>query len=62
MITKRIDFDTISNVWETELWPDRSSPIETHSAMTWPFEGNPQDIDMNIFTYEPTFWGIYMYL
>ena len=60
MITKRIDFDTISNVWETELWPDRSSPIETHSAMTWPFEGNPQDIDMNIFTYEPTFWGIYM--
>jgi GNAT superfamily N-acetyltransferase len=60
MITKRIDFETICNVWQSELWPNRTSPIESHSAMTWPFEGDPQEIDMNIFTFTPTFWGIYM--
>jgi GNAT superfamily N-acetyltransferase len=27
--------------------------------MTWPFEGNPDAIDMNIFDYEPTFWGVF---
>ena len=28
--------------------------------MTWPFEGDPEPIDMNIFTYDPTFLGAYI--
>ena len=55
-----IDFDTIYQVWSTELWPDRISLIETHSAMTWPF-GNPTNAyDMNIFKYKATFFGVYL--
>lgn len=46
--------------WSTHLWPNRDSAIETHSAMTWPFEGDPDAIDMSIFDYEPTFWGIFV--
>ena len=60
MHTKRIDFDTIQTIWEKNLWPNRTSAIETHSAMTWPFEGNPDPIDMNIFNYPATFWGVYL--
>ena len=60
MHTKRIDFDTIQTIWEKNLWPNRTSAIETHSAMTWPFEGNPDSIDMNIFNYPATFWGVYL--
>ena len=51
MRIERLDFDTIKNIWGKELWPNRSSAIESHSAMTWPFEGNPEPIDMNIFTF-----------
>ena len=60
IVTKRISFDTILNVWENELWPDRQSPIETHSAMTWPFEGTPDEYDMSIFDYKPYFHGSYV--
>tara|TARA_R110001592_G_scaffold1805_14_gene10889 strand:- start:539 stop:1000 length:462 start_codon:yes stop_codon:yes gene_type:complete len=60
MRIERLDFDTIKNIWGKELWPNRSSAIESHSAMTWPFEGNPEPIDMNIFTYKPTFLGAYI--
>jgi GNAT superfamily N-acetyltransferase len=60
MKIERLTFEQIFDVWNNELWPDRQSPIETHSAMTWPFEGNPQPIDMNIFTYTPTFWGMFI--
>ena len=49
MRIERLDFKTIEDVWKTKLWTNRTSPIETHSAMTWPFEGNPEPIDMNIF-------------
>lgn len=57
---KRIPFEYIYPIWKDKLWPDRLSDIETHSALTWPFEGEPDSIDMNIFNYEPTFLGVFM--
>lgn len=30
---KEIDFETILPIWKEKLWPNRSSAIETHSAM-----------------------------
>lgn len=60
MNTKRIDFGTIEEIWRKDLWPSRTTPIETHSAMTWPFEGYPEEYDMNIFNYTPTYWGSYI--
>ncbi len=59
MESKTISFEQITEVWHKELWPSRVSPIETHSAMTWPFDGNPIEFDMDIFNYEPTFFGVY---
>ena len=60
MKTERLNFKTVESIWSTKLWPNRTSAIETHSAMTWPFEGNPESIDMNIFNYPATFWGVYL--
>ena len=60
MKIERLTFEQIFDVWNDKLWPNRQSPIETHSAMTWPFEGSPRPIDMNIFTYTPTFWGMFI--
>ena len=54
-----ISFETISHVWQKHLWQNRVSPIETHSAMTWPFDGNPIEYDMDIFNYEPTFFAVF---
>ena len=54
-----ISFETISHVWQKYLWQNRVSPIETHSAMTWPFDGNPIEYDMDIFNYEPTFFAVF---
>jgi len=59
MESKTISFEQITEVWHKELWPSRVSPIETHSAMTWPFDGNPIEFDMDIFNYEPTFFGVF---
>ena len=57
---QKLAFEQILPVWSTHLWPDRESAIETHSAMTWPFEGDSADIDMTIFEREATFWGIWL--
>ena len=54
----RLSFEQISSIWQKQLWPNRQSPIETHSAMTWPFEGEPQQYDMKVFEYPATFLGI----
>jgi len=59
MKIERLTFEQVYDIWNNKLWPDRKSPIESHSAMTWPFEGNPDAIDMNIFNYDPTFWGVF---
>jgi GNAT superfamily N-acetyltransferase len=60
MLTTKISFDTILHIWQDKLWPNRQSAIEPMSAMTWPFEGAPDPIDMSIFDYKPTFWGVYI--
>lgn len=60
MLTTKISFDTILPIWQDKLWPNRQSAIEPMSAMTWPFEGAPDPIDMSIFDYKPTFWGVYI--
>ena len=57
---KKIPFEYIYPIWKEKLWPDRSSDIEPMSAMTWPFEGDPQPINMSIFEYEPVFWGVFL--
>ncbi len=60
MKATKISFEQICNVWKTELWPERVSAIEPQSVMTWPFEGTPEQYDMNIFEYNPVFWGVYI--
>lgn len=55
MIYKKISFEQILPIWSEKLWPGRASPIETHSAMTWPFEGLVDEYDMNIFSYPATY-------
>jgi GNAT superfamily N-acetyltransferase len=50
-----ITFDEIYPIWRTHLWPDRTSEIETHSAMTWPFGDDTSRYDMRIFSYPVTY-------
>jgi len=59
MIYKKISFEEIFPVWTEKLWPDRNSPIETHSVMTWPFEGLVEEYNMDIFNYPVTFIGAF---
>lgn len=56
---EHISWDQISLIWQTKLWPGRSSPIETHSAMTWPFDNNQDAYDMQVFTYPAFFLGVF---
>lgn len=53
-----ISYDDILPIWREHLWPNRTSPYETHSAMTWPYTS---DIiyDMDIFNYPAIYWGFY---
>lgn len=55
MHIEKIDFATILPIWKDKLWPMRISPIETHSAMTWPFDNPDSPYDMNIFNYPATY-------
>lgn len=48
-----IDFDLISKIWKKNLWPDRTSPIKTHSSMTF-----KKSYDLSIYSYPATYWGI----
>lgn len=54
----RLSFEDILDVWHEHLWPNRQSPIESHSVMTWPYEGNPDQYDMNIFNFPASFFGV----
>jgi GNAT superfamily N-acetyltransferase len=56
---EKITFEQILPVWQTHLWPDRTSTIETHSAMTWPYSWPDKEIDMNIFQYTASFWAVF---
>jgi len=59
MNARKISFDQILPIWRNELWPDRQSAIETHSAMTWPYSWPDKEIDMEIFNYDATFFGVF---
>ncbi len=54
-----IDFETIEPIWREKLWPGRTSAIETHSAMTWPYGNKSAEYDMRVFEYPATFFAIY---
>ena len=53
-----ITFSDILPVWQDNLWPNRSSAYETHSAMTWPYTSDTV-YDMTIFDYEAVYWGFW---
>jgi len=52
--TGLLSWKTILGVWQKELWPNRTSAIETHSAMTWPYENSQPKHDMRVFDYMPS--------
>ncbi len=56
---QQITFEQILPIWQHKLWPNRVSPIETHSAMTWSSSHPNQPYDMNVFTYPVYFFGIF---
>ena len=49
---EKISFDEILPIWRDHLWPDRTSPIESNSAMVY-LEGH----DMFNMTTNPTFFA-----
>jgi GNAT superfamily N-acetyltransferase len=51
-----INFEIISSIWKDKLWPDRISPIETHSAMLHLVTG----YNMNNFLLPVWYHGIYV--
>lgn len=59
MIARKISFERILPIWQNELWQNRQSNIETHSAMTWPFDGNTEKFDMKVFDYDASFFGVF---
>jgi GNAT superfamily N-acetyltransferase len=48
-----ISWEQIREVWEKQLWPDRQSPIKTHSSMQY-----LGGYDMSIYDYPVSFWGV----
>jgi GNAT superfamily N-acetyltransferase len=51
---KKISWDLAEKVWKDRLWPDRSSPIQPTSAMSY-LQGH----DMGNKSYQPTFFGLF---
>ncbi len=56
---EHIYWSQIQPVWRYKLWPDRDSPIETHSTMTWPFDNDQDSYDMMVFDYPSFFIGAF---
>jgi GNAT superfamily N-acetyltransferase len=56
-----LTFEQIKEVWETKLWPGRTSPIEPKSAIAFSEPHSPSNIDMSIMEIdeEPYFVGMY---
>lgn len=52
---KKISFEEILPVWSKDLWPDRTSPIESNSAMCF-----KEGYDMENMRTTPTFFGYYV--
>ena len=57
-VITEIRWHDILPVWQDDLWPMRTSPCETHSAMTWPYTSE-SEYDMTIFEYPVTYWGFW---
>ena len=55
---KQIEFEDIVSVWKQHLWPNRTSPIETHSAIS--YLSIPYEYDSNYFKNAPTFLGVFV--
>lgn len=51
---KIVAFEDVLPIWKNQLWPNRESAIETHSAMTW-----QKSYDMKVFNYAPHFFAAY---
>jgi GNAT superfamily N-acetyltransferase len=52
---KRITWEEILEIWQKELWPERSSPIESNSAMKF-----LSDYDMRNMITRPSFFGYHI--
>lgn len=52
----QINFDTILTIWTNQLWKERTSKIETHSAMLY----KNSTYDIKNFDYTPTFFAYYV--
>jgi len=50
-----IDFETILSIWQYELWPERGSTIETHSAML--YQSDDLHTGMANFDYPAYYYG-----
>lgn len=51
---RELSFGQIASVWQEKLWPDRRSPIEDKSYLSFDLQ-----VDMTIQNYKPRFWGLY---
>jgi GNAT superfamily N-acetyltransferase len=51
-----VDFATVLPLWREQLWPNRQSPIESHSAMRWP---NTWSHTMTVFDHSAFFYAAY---
>lgn len=51
MNPERCRFEDVLPVWRNELWPNRQSPIESHSAMKW-----LGGIDTSLMQSKASFW------
>lgn len=52
---KSISWDQIYEIWSTQLWINRSSPIESTSAMCY-----LSGYSINNMSYDPTFFGYFV--
>lgn len=59
MQVEKITFDQIHTVWKNHLWPHRTSAIESHSAMTWPYCGDQPEFDITVFDQPAAYWAVF---
>jgi GNAT superfamily N-acetyltransferase len=59
LVVKHITWSDILPIWQNQLWPHRTSAIETHSAMNWFYDRNHLEYDMDIFNYHASFFAAY---
>ena len=56
MITTELcEFSDVQPIWRSELWPDRKSVIESHSAMQWPYGDDLPEYNPDVYSFTPSF-------